>query len=156
MKKMFILAIVPFLFIGCIKSTSSTTNCTNVTPAAEEAQIIAYFNANGITYIKDPSGIYYQILELGTLPHPTLSSTITTNYVGKLLNGVIVDQSSAPFTSSLNQLIAGWQIGIQLIGKGGHIKMVVPSSLAYGCYGAPPTIAPNSLLYFDITLVNVQ
>jgi FKBP-type peptidyl-prolyl cis-trans isomerase len=40
--------------------------------------------------------------------------------------------------------------------KGGHMKMVVPSSLAYGCTGIPGVIPPNTPLYFDIVLVNVQ
>jgi len=51
-------------------------------------------------------------------------------------------------------LIAGWQIGLPLIHKGGEIKLIVPSSLAYGCGNGP--LPANSILYFDIHLVDVQ
>ena len=156
MKKVFVLALLPLLFLGCVKSNNGTQTCTDVTPAAEEAQIIAYCTANGITYTKDPSGIYYQILNLGTAPHPTTSSKVTVDYTGKLLNGTIVDKNTTPYTNYLNQLIQAWQIAVPLIGVGGHIVMVAPSSLCYGCYGASPNVAPNTILYFDITLNKVE
>lgn len=153
MKKVFVLAAVPCLFFACVKTSDP---CTNVTPASEEPQILAYCGANGISYSKDPSGIYYQIIDPGTSPHPTITSVVSTTYSGKLLNGSVVDSSSTALSFPLNQLVVGWQIGLQLIGKGGHIKMVVPSSLCYGCNGAPPTVPGNSILYFDITLVDIK
>ena len=55
---------------------------------------------------------------------------------------------------TLGSLIPGWQIGLPLIQKGGEIKLIVPSSLAYGCGSGP--LPPNSVLYFDIHLVDVQ
>ena len=153
MKKVFVLAMLPFLFFACVKTSAP---CTNVTPASEEPQILAYCGANGISYSKDPSGIYYQIIDPGTNPHPTITSIVSTTYTGKLLNGVVIDSSSTALSFALNQLVVGWQIGLQFIGKGGHIKMVVPSSLCYGCNGALPTVPGNSILYFDITLVDVK
>ena len=119
------LAMLPILFFGCVKSP---TPCTGVSPASEEAQILAYCGANGISYTKDASGIYYQVIDPGTAPHPSPSSTVGTTYVGKLLNGTVVDSTDTTFTVPLNQLIDGWQIGLPIIGKGGHIKMVVHSS----------------------------
>ena len=156
MKKVFFLAVLPLLFLGCVKSNNGSQACTDVSAASEEAQIIAYCNANGITYTKDPSGIYYQVLSLGTSPHPNTSSKITVDYTGKLLNGSIVDKNTVPYTNYLNQLIEAWQIAIPLIGTGGHIVMVAPSSLCYGCYGAAPTVPSNSVLFFDITLNKVE
>ncbi|MGB3162737.1 MAG: FKBP-type peptidyl-prolyl cis-trans isomerase [Chitinophagaceae bacterium] len=50
--------------------------------------------------------------------------------------------------------IPGFQIGLQLIQKGGVIKMIIPSSLAYGCSGQG-TIAGNSILFFEVELVDV-
>ena len=157
MKKMFFLIALPALLFGCAKSGNTSQACTDVTPASEEAQIIAYCNANNISYTKDSSGIFYQIIDQGTAPHATISSTVSTTYVGKYLTGSVIDQSTTPYTAPLNKLIPGWQIGLQLIGKGGHIKMVVPSSLCYGCYGVPASgLPPNTIIFFDINLLDVK
>jgi FKBP-type peptidyl-prolyl cis-trans isomerase len=40
---------------------------------------------------------------------------------------------------------------VPLIGKGGKIKMVIPSSLAYGVEGRPG-IPSNAPLYFEMSL----
>jgi len=155
MKKLLTVALLPFLFLGCLKTSDPAPACTNALPSTEETQIIAYCNANSIIYTKDPSGIFYQILDPGTAPHPSTTSTITVNYVGKFLTGTVLDQSSAPYTNKLNLLIPAWQLAIPLIGKGGHIKMVAPSSLCYGCSGVPGSVDPNTILVFDVTLVDV-
>jgi FKBP-type peptidyl-prolyl cis-trans isomerase FkpA len=73
-----------------------------------------------------------------------------------LLDGRVFDQQADATKTGwvLGSLIAGWQIGLPLIQKGGEIKLIIPSSLGYGCdNGALP---PNSILYFDIHLVDVQ
>jgi len=155
MKKVLLIALLPVLMLGCVKSASTGT-CTNATPASEEAQIIAFCNTNGIVYQKDSSGIYYQIIDPGTAPAPNQNSTISVTYVAKYLDGTILDQTTTPIVSPLSSLIEGWRIGIPLIAKGGHIKMVVPSSLCYGCAGIPGSIPGNAILYCDITLVDVQ
>jgi FKBP-type peptidyl-prolyl cis-trans isomerase FkpA len=156
MKKMLTLALLSVLFYGCLKSETSTPPCTDIPPASEEPPITAFCHANNITYTKDSSGIFYQILDMGTSPTPTLNSMVSVIYVAKYLDGTILDQPAAPITNPLNSLIVGWQIGLQLIGKGGHIKMVVPSSLCYGCNGVPGHVPPNAIIYFDITLTDVQ
>jgi len=72
-----------------------------------------------------------------------------------LLDGTTFDQQTDASKTGwpLGSLIAGWQIGLPLIQKGGKIKLIVPSSLAYGCGGNLPA---NSILYFDVHLVDVQ
>src|SRR5436309_12933575 len=116
MKKVLILGFLPVLFFGCFKSGTSTPPCTDVTPASEEAQIVAYCDANYIIYTKDSSGIFYQILNPSTGTAPTLNSTVSVTYVAKYLDGTLLDQTTTtPFTSQLNGLIVGWQIGLRLI-----------------------------------------
>jgi hypothetical protein len=68
------------------------------------------------------------------------------------MNGTTFD-SSNNVTLPLNALIEGFKIGLPLIGIGGRIKLIIPSSLAYGCQGGG-SIPSNSPLYFDITLDN--
>lgn len=140
---------------GCTKKEQG---CTPVAPQDEEAQITAYANANGITAVKHSSGIFYQIIDPGTGTTPTLYSKVYISYTGKLLNGTQFDQSTNPNNTgwTLGSLIEGWQIGLPLIKKGGRIKLIIPSSLAYGCIGAGYTIPSNAVLFFDITLADVQ
>jgi FKBP-type peptidyl-prolyl cis-trans isomerase FkpA len=156
MKKVLTLALLSLLFNGCLKSETSTPPCSDVPPASEEPQMIAFCHANNITYRKDSSGIFYQILDMGTSPSPTLNSRVSVTYVAKYLDGSLLDQTTTPISNPLNSLIVGWQIGLQLIGEGGHIKMVVPSSLCYGCNGVPGHVPPNAIIYFDVTLTDVQ
>ncbi len=139
---------------GCMKQEKA---CSPLSPASEEAQMTAYALANGITATKHSSGLQYEIVDPGAGATPTVNSKVYVTYTGKLLNGTVFDQSADPARSNwqLGGLIEGWKIGIPLIKKGGRIKLIVPSSLAYGCNDVNG-LPGNSVLFFDITLVDVQ
>jgi len=145
----FILA--PFLFASCGKTD---TECLPATVASEKAAMVAYCTANNITYTEHASGILYEVMAPGLSTQPTLANTVSVVYTGKLLNGTQFDASANPVRLALSGVIKGWQIGIPLIKKGGRIKLVIPSSLAYGCTGQG-SIAPNSPLYFEVSLADV-
>ena len=144
--------LAPFLFTACGKTD---TECVPATVASEKAAMVAYCTANNITYTEHASGILYEIMSPGLTTQPTIANTVAVVYTGKLLNGNQFDASANPVRLALNGVIKGWQIGIPLIKKGGRIKMVIPSSLAYGCTGQG-SIAPNSPLYFEVTLTDVR
>ena len=143
--------LAPFLFTACGKTD---TECVPATVASEKAAMVAYCTANNITYTEHASGILYEIMSPGLTTQPTIANTVAVVYTGKLLNGNQFDASANPVRLALNGVIKGWQFGIPLIKKGGRIKMVIPSSLAYGCTGQG-SIAPNSPLYFEVTLTDV-
>lgn len=137
---------------GCLKDNS----CNAKTVESEQATIVNYALANGITATAHSSGLHYEVVTAGTGPAPTINSTVSVRYVGKLLNGTVFDtQAGTPVTFPVNQVIPGWQLGLPLVQEGGTIKLIVPSSLAYGCtgYGAIPA---DAILYFEIDLVDVQ
>lgn len=142
---------------GCKKDKDCKPN-----PVANEAsQIQAYAAANNIAAIPHASGLYYEIIDPGSGMAASVTSKISITYTGKLLNGHIFDQQTTPNNTTskpawlLTDLIRGWQIGIPLIKEGGHIRLIIPSALAYGC--APYYDIPgNSPLYFDVHLVDVQ
>src|SRR6185369_17963899 len=99
-------------------------------------------------------GIFYKILDSGDQNlKPVFSTNIKVNYVGRLMNGVIFDSASNTNLNGtpLYGLIYGWQYGLPKIGKGGHIQLLIPSALAWGCtgYGQVPADAP---VYFDVEL----
>jgi FKBP-type peptidyl-prolyl cis-trans isomerase FkpA len=152
-----ILALLTIVAAGCSKKSKS---CDPVPVAKEEPEILKYISENGITASRDNSGIYYQIITPGTGIAPGNTSKVTINYIGKLLSNVVCDSASNkewPMTS----LVTGFQIGLPLIKKGGKIKLILPSSYGYGC--TPITdannnvrVPANSILVFDIELLNVQ
>jgi len=122
-----------------------------------EKQITEFIQKNNITATKHPSGLYYQIIKAGTgnSTYPP-GTRITIKYVGKLLNGTVIDDgNNVENTFQLAQLIEGWKIGIPLIQKGGEIRLIIPSELAYGNQATGPVPA-NSVLDFTIQLINVQ
>ena len=131
-----------FCQISCSKSTTS-----------ENEQMTSYAAKNNITYVSDPSGVLYQIITAGNSNKPRLTSTITVTYTGKLMNDKTFD--SGTITYPLNNLIPGWQIALPLIGEGGQIKILIPSSLGYGSRGSG-SIPGNSPLYFDVSLLKVK
>ena len=154
MRKTIILLFTALTFIACNKNND--TACTPATAASEASEIASFCNANGINYMVDTNGIYYQIIDRGSGVTPNENSVITVTYTTATLDGnVIEDNTTNSVTLPLNQFIEGWRIAIPYIQKGGHIKMVIPSSLAYGCTGTDK-VAPNSPLYNDVVLLNVQ
>jgi FKBP-type peptidyl-prolyl cis-trans isomerase FkpA len=148
-----VLVIIVFFYPGCSKDKTCTPKPVN----SEIPQIEAYALANGIATTAHPSGLYYQVIEMGTGPKANANSKISITYTGKLMNGQTFDENTTPNVDAwpLTSLIAGWGIGIPLINEGGHIRLLIPSALGYGC-DQYYTIPGNSVLYFDIHLVDVQ
>jgi FKBP-type peptidyl-prolyl cis-trans isomerase len=146
------------LVSACSKSDTNdqqSTACnvkaqyTNDNSATQRALMEAFCNNNGITYTVHPSGILYQIMTPGDTAKPNLCTSLTMTYTGKLMTGIQFDKGT--ITYPLKDLIVGWQIAVPLIGKGGKIKMVIPSSLAYGP-NANGSIPANSPLYFEMSI----
>lgn len=160
MKKLFTVLVVFGLvtgFSGCLKGKD--TSCNDKSPASEEAAILAYASTNGITGTLDANGIYYQIVTAGNSTRPTVNSTVVVHYEGRLCStNAIFDQTTTnPYTNVLGNLIAAWQLSLPNIGEGGVMRIICPSTLAYGCSGAGNGVIPgNSILYFEIELVDVQ
>lgn len=121
----------------------------------DDAQITAYLAKENITAVKDPSGLYYQIINPGSAEKPTTANGPYLTYVGTLMsNGTEFDRKDTPYYfPTLDGLIEAWKIGVPKIGKGGRIKLFVPSGLGYKNEGTA-VIPANSVLIFDITLVN--
>jgi FKBP-type peptidyl-prolyl cis-trans isomerase FkpA len=156
MKRVFALLMVIVSSLLLNSCSKPDTGCEPVPVATERAQLIAYCNANGITYTEHPTGLLYEIITPGAGATPSISSTVSVVYTGKRFDNTIFDATANPYTNILGNLIDGWKIGLPLIKKGGRIKLVIPSALAYSCGGAGASIAPNSPLFFDITLADVK
>ncbi len=140
---------------GCFKTNEA--KCVASSIAEDEVKIIDYTTSRGIFATKNSSGLYYRILNAGTGSTPSNSSKVFVKYTGRLTSDKIFDSTSDASKTgwTLGQLIEGWQIGLPLIKKGGSIQLFVPAALAYGC-SQPGGIPANSILVFDIELVDVQ
>ncbi|MCO4293841.1 FKBP-type peptidyl-prolyl cis-trans isomerase [Solitalea sp. MAHUQ-68] len=106
---------------------------------------------------KTESGISYYIYREGTGQKPRSTSSIIADYRGSRVadtTGKAFDSAGYKPQFAMNNVIAGWTEGLQLIGEGGKIRLMIPSHLAYGSCGNG-SIAPNTPLVFDIELVEV-
>jgi FKBP-type peptidyl-prolyl cis-trans isomerase len=52
-------------------------------------------------------------------------------------------------------VIPGWTEALQLMKVGSKWNLTIPSALAYGQAGAPPTIRPYSTLLFEVELLAI-
>lgn len=109
-----------------------------------------------------PSGLVYKIMLPGngrdTIKINNIPSVV---YTRRLLGDDKIIESSLNLPTSfdnrpLRDHIAGWQIGLTLITKGGRIILYIPSYLAFGNVGVPPNIPANSIIVCDISLVDFK
>jgi FKBP-type peptidyl-prolyl cis-trans isomerase len=100
--------------------------------------------------------LYYQLLKEGTGRQVSIHDTVTVYYKLTLLddNTVIDETKNAPMTFPLNWLIKGWQTGVPLCKVGGKIKLILPSDLAYNIQNLSVSLPPNSILVYEIEVVD--
>ncbi len=124
-------------------------------------KIEAYLSENNITAEKTESGLRYIIESEGSGSKPEAGDMVSVHYRGTLLDGTPFDSSydreDGPFTFPIGQgmVIPGWDEGITLLNKGSKATLFVPSKLAYGERNAG-IIKPNSVLIFDVELMDIQ
>ena len=132
----------------------------------EDFTIKKYMDGNGLTgFTKTSTGLYYKIAEVGTGSSITIDSTVSAEYTGKFLNGVVFDKAVAGSAASfalnginkdgINAPIKGWQQAIPLIKQGGSIRIIIPSALAYGLEGNSGIVPAFSCLDFDVKITDV-
>lgn len=103
-----------------------------------------------------PSGLQYEVLTEAEGPTAASTSTVVVHYEGRLLSGEVFDRSGdTPAEFGLHQVIEGWTEGLQLMSVGDKYRLFLPPGLAYGA-GSVGKIPPNSLLIFDIELLEIR
>ena len=127
--------------------------------ARKSAQYMAQ-NRRQSGVVQLPSGIQYAVLSKGSgRVSPTVSSTVTVNYRGMLVDGTEFDSTwahGAPVSFTVDKVIRGWQDVIPRMHVGDRWKVVIPPQLAYGETGALPRIGPNEALVFEIELLAIK
>lgn len=124
----------------------------------EEEKFLAE-NSKREGVVTTASGLQYKVIKEGNGPKPELEDTVKVHYRGTFINGKEFDSSykrGEPVTFQLKNMIPGWIEALQLMKAGSKWQIFIPSSLAYGEQGAGDIIEPNSLLIFDVELLEVE
>lgn len=131
--------------------------------AAEVAKGKMFLEANskrtGVVTL--PNGLQYEIIKAGDSigVKPTVNDTVVVDYAGKRIDGFEFDSSTkngGPVTFPLANVIRGWTEILQLMTKGSHWKVYIPSELGYGDRGNGPNIPGGATLIFDIVLHDIK
>lgn len=105
------------------------------------------------------SGLQYKVITTGSGPKPTTNDTVITHYRGTLIDGTEFDSSykrGEPATFPVTGVIKGWTEALLMMNVGSKWQLFIPSDIAYGDMGRPPTIPPSSALLFDIELIAIK
>jgi len=163
MKKVLgIAAVISVGIIACVKSSDpglSNPVCTPVAESAEQPQIQAFIAKDSVPFNKDSSGVYYHISAPGTGLMASVYSTLFFTFKATLLDGTIIDSSNTTIQQPIATAIPAIQDMAEYFKIGTKIQLIVPSSLAYSCQGFTSdsiTIAPNSVLFYNLNITNIQ
>lgn len=107
--------------------------------------------------ITTESGLQYEVIEEGEGESPTKEDVVTVNYKGTLIDGTEFDSSYSrgePAQFQCGGVIEGWVEALQLMKKGSKYKLYLPSELAYGDRRVSEEIGPNSVLIFEVELLD--
>lgn len=128
--------------------------------AAEEGAAFLAENAGREEVQVTESGLQYEVIEQGEGESPAPGDRVRVHYEGSLLSGEVFDSSrerGEPAEFMLEQVVPGWQEGLQLMSRGGRYTFWIPAELGYGEQGAPGgPIGPNTTLVFDVELIDIE
>jgi FKBP-type peptidyl-prolyl cis-trans isomerase len=116
-------------------------------------------NAKKHNVVTTASGLEYEVLAQGNGASPGPQDVVKIEYDGKLLDGTVFDstaQHGGPAAMPVAGSIPGFSEALMLMRKGGRYRLWIPPQLAYGEQGAGDgVIPPNSVLQFDVTLLDI-
>ena len=152
MKRFFTLVISLIVLTGCVQDSPNVKQIANMKFFIEnQAQ-------EGTNVIE--KGLHYAVLNSGDInsKSPELSDIITAHFHGTLTDGTVFwssIESNEPLTIQLSGLIEGCQKVISRMKVNDKWRVYIDPSMAYGDEGRPG-IPSNSILVFDIELLDIQ
>ena len=136
----------------------ATMNHIKYGATKEEGEQFLAENALKDSVIVTESGLQYKVIKMGKGKKPVATDKVKVHYHGTLLNGTVFDSSvdrGEPITFALNQVIAGWTEGLQLMPVGSKFVFYIPQELGYGSRAAG-SIPPYSTLIFEVELLGIE
>jgi FKBP-type peptidyl-prolyl cis-trans isomerase FklB len=109
--------------------------------------------------ITTESGLQYKIITTGDGAQPKDTDTVTTHYVGTLIDGRVFDSSvkrGTPASFPVKGVIKGWTEALQLMHVGDKWQLFIPADLAYGATKRSELIEANSTLVFELELLSIK
>jgi FKBP-type peptidyl-prolyl cis-trans isomerase len=139
---------VTLAFVLMVAAASAQTTTVKTTAPADVA-------APPADAVKTPSGLASKVIKPGTgKVHPAKTDSVTVQYTGWTTDGTMFDSSiprGEPATFPLDQLIAGWTEGLQLMVAGETRRLWIPEQLAYR-----GQLEPKGMLVFDVELIKIE
>jgi peptidylprolyl isomerase len=128
-------------------------------PPPDPTQVVyaSSLNINLSQFTRLESGVYIQDVTVGSGATIASGDSVAVGYTGWLVNGTQFDTnqgSGTPFRFKVGakQVIDGWEVGVVGMRVGGTRRLIIPSTLAYGRSGSPPSIPSNAVLVFSVTM----
>ena len=133
-------------------------------PQSASALVLAALFAAMESCSQPPGELKYTDKVIGTGAQAVKGAEVVVHYSGWIYKngakGKMFDTSlrGKPFSFQLgtNDIIEGWNRGIEGMRVGGKRELVIPPNLGYGKQGSPPDIPPNSTLLFEVELISVN
>jgi peptidylprolyl isomerase len=128
---------------------------------AQRQADIEKINADYPNTQQTASGLRFIIQRQGTGDRPARGKNVNVNYVGRLLDGTVFDDSSLrgrpiEFQAGTGRVIQGWDETVMDMREGERRLVIIPPELAYGDRGAGGVIPPNSFLVFEMELISIR
>jgi peptidylprolyl isomerase len=159
-KHLFNITVLAFsvLIAACDKPQGQGTAMNNQEKKVEST------NTNLVTL---PSGLKYEVLQRGATDakKPARGQMVIVHYTGWLdengKQGRKFDSSvdrgeKFTFKIGMGQVIKGWDEGVMDMQIGEKRRLIIPSQLGYGAYGAGGVIPPHATLIFDVELFDIR
>lgn len=124
----------------------------------KEGETFLQNNRKNENVVETPSGLQYTVITEGRGEKPKASDKVRVHYHGTLLNGSVFDSSvqrGESIVFPLNQVIAGWTEGVQLMSVGSKYRFFIPADLAYGNQPVG-SIPAGSTLIFEVELLGIE
>ena len=152
-----ILTLALGLFAGCAPKENNPVPPAAAKSGDGEAFLAA--NAKQAGVFTTASGLEYRVIKSGIGASPKLGDKVKVHYHGTLIDGTVFDSSvqrGEPVVFPVGAVIPGWVEALQLMKVGDKWQLFIPAKLAYGEQSPTPAIPPNSVLIFEVELLDIQ
>lgn len=149
--------LIPLIFASTLAFTLGACNAESNKPTQEASKM-----TSNITELQKIDTV------VGSGREAEIGFNVSVHYTGWLYDANAENKKGKKFDSSLDrnqpfnfflggqQVIEGWDVGVQGMKVGGKRTLIIPSEMGYGARGAGGVIPANATLIFDVELLGVK
>jgi hypothetical protein len=120
-----------------------------------DAFLVANKEEDGVREIPNSGGVQYKVLTQGNGPKPTETDTVVANFLGKTIDGKLVENERKRKVVISNFYVSGLKTALLGMSIGSKWEVVIPPEQAFGERGYE-LIGPNETIIFEIELLDIQ